>query len=84
MPDSIGVPLTQETATKSDLVKVSMNFSPQTIAVLRDLSQKSGATMTEVARRGIGLQKFIAQEIEAGGKLLIEDSKGKMQRVILP
>lgn len=66
------------------LVKVSMNFSPQTLDVLKEMSRKSATTMTEVVRRSIGLQKFVAEEIEAGGKLIIEDSRGKMKQVLLP
>jgi hypothetical protein len=34
--------------------------------------------MTEVARRRIDLQKLIADEVEAGGRRLIKDAKGKM------
>lgn len=67
-----------------ELVKVSMNFSPQTIAVLRELARKSGVTMTEIMRRSIGFQRFLTQEIDAGGSLLIKDRKGKMKQVVLP
>ncbi len=70
--------------TNKSLVKVSMNFTPQTIDVLRGLARSQGTTMTEVVRRSIGLQKFIAEEMEAGGKLIIEDVKGNLKRVLLP
>jgi hypothetical protein len=61
-----------------------MNLSHQTVEVLRELSRKSGTTMTEVVRRSIGLQKFAMAEIDAGGKLLVEDADGTMKRVLLP
>jgi hypothetical protein len=72
------------TAQARGLVKVSMNFTPQTIDVLRKLADHQNRTMTEVVRRAIGLLDFIEKETKAGGKLLIEDAGGKLKRVIMP
>ena len=79
-----GEPAMQSAAAGAELVKVSMNLAPWTVDVVRDLSRTYGTTMAEVVQRGIGLQKVVADEIEKGGKLLIEDSNGRLKRVVFP
>jgi hypothetical protein len=88
-PDT-GVVFGHEAARKAPeaeirgLTKISMNFSPAALDALRMMAKGQGITMTEVVRRALSLQRFVVGEIEAGGKLLVEERDGRIKRVVLP
>jgi len=66
----------------SDTVKISANLAPEVVAALRDLAEKRGTSMTEVLRRAISMEKFIDDEIDRGGKLLVETADQEIKQVV--
>jgi hypothetical protein len=65
------------------VVKLSVNLPPEDVAVIRELSAKRSTTMTEVIRKGIGLQKYLQDAIDKGGKIFVEDRRGRLREIVL-
>ena len=65
------------------VVKLSVNLPPGDVAVIRELAKKRSTTMTEVIRRGIGLQKYWQEVLDKGGKVLVEDRRGRLREVVI-
>lgn len=65
------------------VVKLSVNLPPEIVAVIRELAKKRSTTMTEVIRKGIGTQKYLQDAIDKGGKLFVEDRKGRLREIVL-
>jgi len=62
-------------------VKMSVNLSDSAAQVLKDLAEKNGVTVTEQLRRSIATELWREQVEDANGKILVEDSKGKIREV---
>jgi predicted transcriptional regulator len=58
-----------------------VNLSDDVVAEIRKLATKRKVAMTEVIRDAIGTEKFIEEE-KSRSKFLLEDSNGKLRRVI--
>ena len=67
----------------SDVVKLTVNLTPEAAAVLKDLSTKQGLSMTNIINRSIALEKFVWEEKEKGTHIQVEDKNGKIRVVIL-
>jgi hypothetical protein len=66
------------------VVKLSVNLPQEDVAVIRDLAKRRSSTMTEVIRRGIGTQKYLQDVIDKGGKIFVEDRRGRLREIVLP
>lgn len=66
----------------SDVIKMSVNLPTETVQTLRDLAEKRNTTMTEVLRQAIGTEKYIDQVSEDKGKVLVEDSEGRVRQLV--
>jgi hypothetical protein len=66
------------------MIKVSVNLSEKVVAALREYAKAEEITMTEGIRRAISMQKFLHDQVRAGGKILIEKVNGKMYEIVLP
>lgn len=64
------------------IVKVSLNLSTEAVRIVRNLANSRGTTMTDVIRHAIGNEKFLADAVKAGGKIVIVDKRGKMSQVV--
>lgn len=64
------------------VIKMSVNLSADVVKALKELAEKRGTTMTEVLRRAIGTEKFIEKANEDGGKILLEDKKGRVRQLV--
>jgi predicted DNA-binding protein len=64
------------------VVKVSFNLAPEVVDVLKDLASKRGMTVTDVLRRAIGTEKFVQNEIDKGGKILVEEKDKSIKQVV--
>ena len=64
------------------VVKLSVNLPPGDIAMLRGLAKRRSTTMTEVIRRGIGTQKYLQDAVDKGGKIFVEDRKGRLREIV--
>lgn len=65
------------------VVKLSVNLSPEDVEVIRELAKKRSTTMTEVIRKGIGMQKYLQDAVAKGGKILVEDRRGRLREIVL-
>ena len=63
-------------------VKVSLNLSTDEVNVVKELAKARGTTMTDVFRRAIGNEQFFDNAVKAGGKVLVEDKRGKLKQVV--
>jgi hypothetical protein len=39
--------------------------------------------MTEVIRRGIGTEKYLQETVDKGGKIFVEDRRGRLRQIVL-
>ncbi|GAB1516803.1 ribbon-helix-helix protein, CopG family [Actinophytocola sp. KF-1] len=64
--------------------KLTVNLSQEVVDILRDLADREGTTMTEVLRRAIAVQKYLADEQDEGKNILIEDpEKNTVRQLVL-
>jgi predicted transcriptional regulator len=61
--------------------KVTVNLSDETIKDLKEVADKRGISLTEVIRRAIATEKFVQDEREEGGKILVEKPGGRVREV---
>jgi predicted transcriptional regulator len=64
------------------VVKLSVNLSQEVVDVIRELAERRDTTMTEVLRRSIGTQKYLQDAVDKGGKILIEDRRGRLRQIV--
>lgn len=64
-------------------VKISANLPEDAFERLKTLAYERGVTMTEILRRAIEHEQFFVDVIKNDGKVLTEDSKGKIRQVIM-
>jgi hypothetical protein len=65
------------------VVKMSVNFSHQVVSALRALAKKRGVTMTEVLRQAIGTEVFLDEQRNRGGRVLVEDRRGRVRELVI-
>lgn len=64
-------------------VKVSLNVPEDLLAKVRELKKRRGtSTMTAVFLHAISDAKFFSDAVKNGGKIIIEDKRGKMHEVV--
>jgi len=64
------------------VVKMSVNFAPEVIRALRELSRRRGVSMTEVLRQAIGTEVYLDKAMRSGGHVLVEDRHGKVREMV--
>jgi predicted DNA-binding protein len=65
---------------RRDAVEVSLNLPQDVVQVLQSLAAKEGRTMTEIIRRGIEIEKYLADLRERSAKVLVKEGR-KIQEV---
>jgi Ribbon-helix-helix protein, copG family len=69
-------------SAKTTAKKINVNFSPDAYAVLENLAEAKGKTMSEVLRDAIALEKWFAQTTKEGGRILVERPDGKVREIV--
>ncbi|HEY4392417.1 MAG TPA: CopG family transcriptional regulator [Polyangia bacterium] len=70
-------------AEKADeVVKLTVNLTPEVAQTLRRLADERGTNMTEVLKSAIGTERFISDAERAKGKILVEDKDGKIRQLV--
>jgi len=64
-------------------VKVTVNLPESTVAAIKSIAEERGTTVTEALKQVIASQRFLDREMQAGNKLLIQDSSDKSFRQVL-
>lgn len=72
----------QEIAEAGDKVKITINISGEVLQAVRDLARWRGITMTEVFRQAITTEKYLADALRNGDKILLEGRRGTRELVI--
>lgn len=62
--------------------RISAIFAESTYKALEDIAARKGATMAEVLRDAIALEKWVQDTRDEGGRILIERN-GKVQELLL-
>jgi hypothetical protein len=52
--------------------RVNVNFAPPVYQMLEELARRRGKTMAEVLRDAIALEKWVEDQHEEGGRILVE------------
>lgn len=63
-------------------VKLTVNLPSVTVAALRGLAAERGVTQTEVVRQAIEGEHFLREEIQNGGRVLIEQADGSLVHLV--
>lgn len=64
----------------TDLVRLSVNMTPETAEALKELAARKQVSYTEAVRWAIAIAKFVSDEIDAGRVVRIVDEKRKETR----
>jgi|EndMetStandDraft_4_1072995.scaffolds.fasta_scaffold04691_5 predicted DNA-binding protein len=65
------------------VVKLSINLSKEVVDVIRGLAERRSTTMTEVIRKSLGTEKYLQDVVDKGGKVLVEDRRGRVRQIVL-
>jgi adenine C2-methylase RlmN of 23S rRNA A2503 and tRNA A37 len=63
--------------------KLTLRLSPDARQALEWMANKRGVTLGEVIRRAIGTEKFLIEETDRGGTVLIEEKSGRVKQLVL-
>lgn len=62
--------------------KVTVNLPDGTVNTLRDIARDRGITVTEALRQTIESQRYLDQEIQRGGKVLVEKPDQSLRQIV--
>ena len=71
-----------ETAHVTRTVKLSANLPREAFEVLQELSVERGSTMTDALKAAIATERYIRDANKRGGKILVEESDGRVYEVV--
>lgn len=72
------------TEEQMDIVQLRVNLNRETADALKQMSDSSGESITEVIRRSIALHKFVKDAQESGKMILTRDlRKGDEREIVL-
>lgn len=63
--------------------KVTVNLPDEAVKVIQEYADARDITFTEALRRLISHEKYFIDELESGGKLLIEKPDKSLREVVL-
>jgi predicted transcriptional regulator len=66
----------------SDVVRLSVNLSPEAAEALKAIADERHTTITEVVRDAIATEKFLQEEIGRDSKFLVQDKSGNVRQII--
>ncbi len=62
--------------------KVTFNLPDSTVQAIKDIAAKNGTTVTEALRQAIEGRRFLEEEVDSGGKLLIKSPDQSLREVV--
>ncbi|KKK98262.1 hypothetical protein LCGC14_2644480 [marine sediment metagenome] len=62
--------------------KLAVNLPSESVNRLRTYAEVHEITMTEALRMALGTQDFLTKEVCKGGKVLVEDKRGKFHQLL--
>lgn len=64
------------------IVKVTLNLPEPIAETIKDLALKNNVSRTEIIRRAIAREKFIADQIQNGGTFILKKANGNMKEIL--
>ena len=64
--------------------RLSVNLSDKAYSDLEAMANERGISMTEVLRKAIGMEKFLSDAQSKKMKILLEDTDGSIQQIVVP
>ena len=68
--------------SKRRIIKVSVNLPEDVVASLKKTASKRGTTVTEVLRAAIGTEKYLAEKVESGSTVLLQDADKNITQLV--
>jgi hypothetical protein len=62
--------------------KLTLRLPPDARIALEWMATKRGVTLAEVIRHAISTEKFLIEEIDKGGTVLIEEKGGRVKQLV--
>ncbi len=62
--------------------KLTLRLPPDARLALEWMAQKRGVTLAEVIRHALSTEKFLLEEVERGGAVLIEEKSGRVKQLV--
>jgi hypothetical protein len=72
-----------EAVEENGIVRITVALPAEAVQILREYAVKHDTTMTEALRRFISNQNYLLQQVDEGGKVLIETKDHKLQQLAL-
>ena len=66
----------------NEVVKLTVNLTPEAATVLKYLAAKQGTSATNVINRAIALAEFVWAEKEKGNRIQVEAKNGDIREVV--
>jgi predicted transcriptional regulator len=63
--------------------KLTVNLPEGVLAELKRLAELRNTTITSTLRRAIATESFVTQELESGGKLLIQKPDATIREIVI-
>jgi hypothetical protein len=63
-------------------VKTTVSLPPEAITTLRELARVRNTTLAEVVRRAITMDKYLAEALQTGSRILVE-KEGKTTELVI-
>jgi hypothetical protein len=67
----------------SSTVKTTITLSNVAMKDVKDLATEKGISFAEVIRRAIWIEKYLHDEIKAGGKIQVVDAEKNVKELVL-
>jgi predicted transcriptional regulator len=65
-----------------DVVRLSVNLSPEAADALKAIADERHTTITEVVRDAIATEKFLQDEVARESKILVQDKSGNVREIV--
>lgn len=80
-PTSVDLPPSPPDSSPADVVRLSVNLSPDVGKLLKDLVKRKRISLTEGVRRAIAVWNFLELERDKGNRIAIIENDGGKDRV---
>jgi metal-responsive CopG/Arc/MetJ family transcriptional regulator len=70
-------------STPPKIIKTSINLPEDAIEAVREISRRTGSSMSDVIRQAISTEKYLQDTTSKGGKILIKESDNTLKELLI-
>ena len=70
-------------STPPRIIKTSINLPEDAIEAVREISRRTGSSMSDVIRQAISTEKYLQDTTSKGGKILIKESDNTLKELLI-